>query len=129
MKKMIVKPKHSHIIIKLMITQKVSIIIVTGCNYLFLKNANTTSTANMIITIMCMGSSNIGRNYYICIMPAIIITMPIIIHAIACISFLDLIIPAMPMPAMSSPIKRGNFISKITLKNKLLSRNVCSAVS
>ena len=61
-------------------------------------------------------------------MPAIILIMPIIIHAIACISFLDLIIPIMPIPAMSIPIKIGNFISKITLKNKLLSRNVSATV-
>ena len=98
-------------------------------HYLFLlMYAITTNTANMMMTIMCTGKSNKLENYFICVMPVIVIMIPKIIQVIAILSLRDLMIPAIPIPNMSTPTTIGNFILKFNNKNKLLSRKGCSAV-
>ena len=93
-------------------------------NYLhlfFLIYANTTKMANMMMTIICIGMPNKWENYFICVMPVIVIMIPKIIQVIAILSLRDLMIPAIPIPNMSTPITIGNFILKFNNKNKLLS--------
>ena len=70
----------------------------------------------------------INGNYLICIMPAIVIMIPKTIQVIAILSLRDLIIPTIPIPNIISPTIIENFIYKFNNNNKLLSRNICSAV-
>ena len=84
--------------------------------------------ANMMMTIMCIGMPNKWENYFICVMPAIVIMMPKIIQVIASLSLRDLMIPAIPIPNIINPTIIENFISKFNNNNKLLSRVICSAV-
>ena len=84
--------------------------------------------ANMMMTIMCTGMPNKWENYFICVMPVIVIMIPKIIQVIAILSLRDLMIPAIPIPNMSTPITIGNFILKFNNKNKLLSQNIIQSV-
>ena len=98
-------------------------------HYLFLLMfANTTKMANMMMTSMCIGMPNKWENYFICVMPVIVIMIPKIIQVIAILSLRDLMIPAIPIPNISTPTIIENFISKFNNKNKLLRRGICSAV-
>ena len=90
--------------------------------------AITTKMANMMMTIMCIGMPNKWENYFICVMPVIVIMIPKIIQVIAILSLRDLMIPAIPIPNISTPTIIENFISKFNNNNKLLSRVICSAV-
>ena len=90
--------------------------------------ANTTKMANMMMTSMCIGMPNKWENYFICVMPVIVIMIPKIIQVIAILSLRDLMIPAIPIPNMSTPITIGNFILKFNNKNKLLSQNIYQSV-
>ena len=90
--------------------------------------ATTTKMANMIITIICTGMPNMWENYFICIMPAIVIMIPKIIQVIAILSLRDLMIPAIPIPNIISPTIIENFIYKFNNNNKLLSRKPSEAV-
>ena len=80
--------------------------------------------ANMMMTMICIGMPNKWENYFICVMPAIVIMIPKIIQVIAILSLRDLMIPAIPIPNMSTPITIGNFILKFNNNNKLLSQNI-----
>ena len=104
-----------------------SIVFING-NYFLRRYARTTSTANMMMTSMCTGMPNKWENYFNCIMPAIVIMIPKIIQVIAILSLRDLMIPAIPIPNISTPTIIENFISKFNNNNKLLSRGICSAV-
>ena len=70
----------------------------------------------------------INGNYFICVMPVIVIMIPKIIQVIAILSLRDLMIPAIPIPNMSTPTTIGNFILKFNNKNKLLSQNIYQSV-
>ena len=70
----------------------------------------------------------INGNYFICVMPVIVIMIPKIIQVIAILSLRDLMIPAIPIPNIISPTIIEYFISKFNNKNKLLSRNICSVL-
>ena len=80
------------------------------------------------MTIMCIGMPNKWENYFICVMPAIVIMMPRIIQVIAILSLRDLMIPAIPIPNIISPTIIENFISKFNNKYKLLSQNIYQSV-
>ena len=98
-------------------------------HYLFLLiYANTTKIANIMMTIICIGMPNKWENYFICVMPVIVIMMPRIIQVIAILSLRDLMIPAIPIPNMSTPTTIGNFILKFNNKYKLLSQNIYQSV-
>ena len=88
----------------------------------------TTRMANMMMTMICIGMPNKWENYFICVMPVIVIMSPKIIQVIAILSLRDLMIPAIPMPNINSQTIIENFIYKFNNNNKLLSRNICSAV-
>ena len=90
--------------------------------------AITTKMANIMMTIMCIGMPNKWENYFICVMPVIVIMIPKIIQVIAILSLRDLMIPAIPIPNMSTPTTIGNFILKFNNKNKLLSQNIIQSV-
>ena len=97
--------------------------------YLFLlMYAITTKIANMLLTIICIGMPNKWENHFICVMPVIVIMIPKIIQVIAILSLRDLMIPAIPIPNIISPTIIENFIYKFNNNNKLLSRNIGSAV-
>ena len=70
----------------------------------------------------------INGNYFICVMPAIVIMIPKIIQVIAILSLRDLMIPAIPIPNIISPTIIENFIYKFNNNNKLLSRKPSEAV-
>ena len=74
------------------------------------------------MTSMCIGKPNKLEDYFICVMPVIVIMIPKIIQVIAILSLRDLMIPAIPIPNIISPTIIENFISKFNNKNKLLSR-------
>ena len=57
-------------------------------------------------------------------MLVIVIMIPRIIQVIAILSLCDLMIPAIPMPKMSTPTIIGNFMPKFNNNNKLLSQNI-----
>ena len=61
-------------------------------------------------------------------MLAIVIMIPRIIQVIAILSLCDLMIPAIPMPKMSTPTIIGNFMPKFNNNNKLLSQNIYQSV-
>ena len=84
--------------------------------------------ANIMMTIICIGMPNKWENHFICVMPAIVIMIPKIIQVIAILSLRDLMIPAIPIPNMSTPTTIGNFILKFNNKNKLLSQNIIQSV-
>ena len=84
--------------------------------------------ANMMMTIICIGMPNKWENYFICVMPVIVIMIPKIIQVIAILSLRDLMIPTVPIPNIISPTIIEYFISKFNNKNKLLSIGFCSAV-
>ena len=54
-------------------------------------------------------------------MLVIVIMIPRIIQVIAILSLCDLMIPAIPMPKMSTPTIIGNIMPKFNNNNKLLS--------
>ena len=70
----------------------------------------------------------INGNYFICVMPVIVIMIPKIIQVIAILSLRDLMIPAIPIPNIISPTIIENFIYKFNNNNKLLSRKPSEAV-
>ena len=80
--------------------------------------------ANMMMTIMCIGMPNKLENYFICVMPVIVIMIPKIIQVIAILSLRDLMIPAIPIPNIISPTIIENFISKFNNKNKLSAESI-----
>ena len=84
--------------------------------------------ANIMMTIICIGMPNKWENYFICVMPVIVIMIPKIIQVIAILSLRDLMIPAIPIPNIISPTIIENFISKFNNKNNLLSRKGSEAV-
>jgi len=61
-------------------------------------------------------------------MLVIVIMIPRIIQVIAILSLCDLMIPAIPMPKMSTPTIIGNFMPKFNNNNKLLSQNIYQSV-
>ena len=80
------------------------------------------------MTMICIGMPNKWENYFICVMPVIVIMIPKIIQVIAILSLRDLMIPAIPIPNMSTPTTIGNFILKFNNKYKLLSQNIIQSV-
>ena len=70
----------------------------------------------------------INGNYFICVMPVIVIMIPKIIQVIAILSLRDLMIPTIPIPNIISPTIIEYFISKFNNKNKLLSQNIYQSV-
>ena len=90
--------------------------------------AITTKMANIMMTIMCIGMPNKWENYFICVMPVIVIMIPKIIQVIAILSLRDLMIPTIPIPNIISPTIIEYFISKFNNKNKLLSQNIIQSV-
>ena len=83
-----------------------------------------------IYTVILYRRRNIKqiRNHFICVMPVIVIMIPKIIQIIAILSLRDLMIPAIPIPNISTPTIIENFIYKFNNNNKLLSRKPSEAV-
>ena len=83
-----------------------------------------------IYTVILYRRRNIKqiRNHFICVMPVIVIMIPEIIQIIAILSLRDLMIPAIPIPNISTPTIIENFIYKFNNNNKLLSRKPSEAV-